>query len=254
MKIFDTELFCGSWPFNEYSRRAPASLIRRMDSAGIQKGIITSISALFEQENLLPNRNFLKQMAPYRGRLVPALSVNPVFSSCKDVIKMAADYGCALKLLPGFHGYALSDAKCGSFLEKIENQSMPVIVQLRFFEERTRPAALKKLPDVSVVEIIGTAETYPGVKFVFSSPTLKEASELLKRKLQNTHVTSSFIEGEIFLKEVFSEFATRVIFGSNFPVLAIEPGIAKITLEDISLRDKQLILFKNITRVFGGGI
>jgi predicted TIM-barrel fold metal-dependent hydrolase len=250
LEIIDIDLNCGRWPFNRYASCAMASLKRKAKALEIEKGFITPFSAFFEDENLQPNKLFLSKMRARGNKFLPVMTVNPEILTCDEILETADERGLPIKFLNRFHDWSLLSPSCRRFLSKIEEKGLPVIIQPRIFDERTAPGLLKTLPDVNVNEFVKTARYFPGTNFVLSCLTNGEALSALEKNPGNIYITSSFLEGEEFLENIFSEFSDRIMSGSNFPLFYMEAAAAKIESSGVSEKKKYAIAAGNALKVF----
>lgn len=250
MEIIDIDLNCGSWPFNRYASCTLASLKKKAEELGIKKGFVTPFPCFLEDENLQPNKLFLKKMRARGNNFVPVLSVNPEISTCDEMLETADERGLPLKFLNRFHGWSLLSPPCRRFLSKTEEKGLAVIIQPRLFDERTAPSIIRSFPEVNVNEFVKTARDFSGINFVLSCLTNGEALLVLEKNPGNIYITSTFLEGEEFIENIFSEFSERVMSGSNFPLFYLEAAASKIESSGVSEKKKYAISAGNALKVF----
>ena len=251
MELIDIDLYLGNWPFAPEVRCEPGQLEKALQRAGIKKGLVAPLESLFITDNLRVNKKFFKRLSPFSGTLLPLLVLNPMLPLWKETFRFFSDRASGFKLFFRFHQYSLLDPKLEDFYAELAQKNKPVIISLHLIDERTAPVYLNFLPEVKVETLIELADRYPGINFIFSSPTGAEANELLLAKRENIFITTSFLEGEGLLEKFAgSPYRSKILFGSNYPFFYLEAARVKLDTNGFSVETKEIIGQGNVEKIF----
>ncbi|MDD3926330.1 MAG: amidohydrolase family protein [bacterium] len=250
--MIDFDLYVGKWPFNPLMDCEPAQLCELLKRNGIHKGLVTPLSCLQASDCLEANTAFFDQVKPFSDYLLPVLALNPLSTTWEEACSRFWNNSYGIKLFPGWHDYFLDDPKLTELYQTAADSKKPIIISMRFIDMRNSSMSICKAVDIEPEALINLAANYPGVNFIFSSPSLWEAYTLLAAGKRNIFVTISSLEGEGALENLCAlGYGKNMLWGSNYPFYYIEATLAKTRNKKLDKHTRELIAFGNANRLFG---
>jgi len=229
-KLVDTSVFCGYWPFRRPARRTPTELKAHLRDKGVTRAWVTPAEAILYPDPMQADEPLLEAV---RGDefFVPVAVVDPTLATWEgDARRCIGELGArALKLVPNYHRYELSDARVGELVEVARDTDVPVCIQLRMMDERShRP--LMGVPGVPAAAVAELAGRHPGARFLACGPYNAELGQL--GGADNVWAEISFVEsGETLKGAVDALGPERVVFGSHSPLFYFEAVAAKLEVD-----------------------
>lgn len=231
-------------------------LLAMMDSYEVDRALVYHKEALNNPENgnalLLPE---LCKSDRLIGCAVLAPPETGEFGDIDRYFDMLRESGVrAIRLFPVVHHYLLKRFCLDAVLENAARHHMPVLID-EFDPAQTMAPVSTWTYRPSYAEIYELAQAYPSVNFIVILPgmlTLRLICSLLS-KCSNVYLEcSTFGYRHVeFLSQKFS--ASRLLYGSYWPVL--EPGayMSYILYADIDRAEKEQIAAKNLEHLLWGG-
>ena len=245
--MFDANCGLGRWPFRKLHVRTAAALRAELARAGIDAALVYSLGAVFYKDVQSGNRELgALRHAPW-ARLCAV--VDPVRPGAEeDLEECVRDLGaCAVRLVPGYHGYGLGDPRVEAFLRRAQGlrPGMPVVVTVRLEDERLHhPSA--RVPPVAMEALAALAQRLPEVPMVAAGARLHEAWPALAAP--NVHFDVSRMMEQEFLPAALRVIpAERLIFGTNLPLFTPECAVCKLAEAPAAV--KELIFHANLERL-----
>jgi predicted TIM-barrel fold metal-dependent hydrolase len=219
--------------------------IQMMDKIGMDAIIITPCYA-----SISPNRTYDEvnellaiAMRKYPDRLIGLARVNPHFM--ERSIELAEKY-----LIEGFKGIKFHP----------RNEAFPINHKDLVFPIMKKVEELGGLvlfhtgcPVYSHPTLVGdVADNFPEVPIIIGhmGGRFVDDAILVAKWFDNVFIDTSFCRGVSFIeKAVEVAGAEKVLYASDYPQGSIEVETLKVKLADISNRDKELILGKNVERI-----
>jgi predicted TIM-barrel fold metal-dependent hydrolase len=244
--IIDCNVGFGSWPFARFAENTAAKLDAMLAREGIARALVSSAEAILYEEPDECNRDLARRLAKH-PRLVPVPVANPRVRSAAQIVAKAGI--AALKIIPNYHAYDLSDVRAVALAEQVAARGIPLLVQMRIEDERSHYELLK-VPGVTVEAIAALAHRLPGLAIVALCPYFAEAIRLAA--IANVWVDIAFVENLDTLRQLLAQVPpAKVLFGSHAPWLYARAAAKKLALGSIGAEERQAIGSGNAARLFG---
>ncbi len=244
--IVDCNVSLGHWPFAYFPVETARQLERHMRREGIDRALVSSIDAVLFPEPEECNER-LRRALEGCPSLVPVPVLNPRVASASVILE--APKLRAVKLIPNYHGYSLTDPRAVAVCREARRRGAAVMVQMRMEDERGHHELLK-VKGVSVEEISALVADVPDLSLVALCPYFAEAVTLAK--LPGVFVDISFTEKPDTLARLCAAAPTaKILFGSHTPLFYTGAALAKLTSAEIGKEERQAIASGNAVRLFG---
>ena len=137
MRRMDFNGFTGNWPFFRVRSNTVEKLAQLHQRCGIEGGFVSSLEAIFYQDPYEAELQLSRQLKG--SAYMHAMVLNPTLPGWKDDLKRAAQQLNikAVRLVPGFQGYALTDPALEEVMANLREYGLPLIITLRMRDERT---------------------------------------------------------------------------------------------------------------------
>jgi predicted TIM-barrel fold metal-dependent hydrolase len=247
----------GRW-FGTVHNASEGELLRQLDDVRAEKAVVVALAGHIE------NGFVLEVCRRHSDRLIPCASFNP--AAHPDAKKAASELRAelkespyrALKLHPRLNRYDPLDPRCLAVLEELASWEEPVPVWLDtlfYF----RGGQLRKPPVDTIHQIVGQ---YPGLQFVLlhgGGTWLPHVAEAV-RDCPNAFLDISFTLQRYAssslladLRYVLSSLDQRVIFGSDFPEIAIRSALETFRKMTDGIPEEKCanVLGRNLTKILG---
>jgi predicted TIM-barrel fold metal-dependent hydrolase len=242
--IVDCNVSLGHWPFARPTVETARQLEVHLRRHGIERALVSSADAVLYPE---PEECNEKLRAALKGfpSLIPVPVLNPRTASAASILE--AKGLRALKLIPNYHGYTLTDPRALAICREAARRGVPVMVQMRMEDERGHYELLK-VKGVGVEEITALAAEIPGLSLVALCPYFAEASFLAK--VPGVCVDISFTEAPDTLAQLCAAVpASAILFGSHTPLYYTGAATAKLASAEIGEKERQAIGSGNALRL-----
>jgi uncharacterized protein len=227
--IVDCSVSLGHWPFARPTVETARDLDAHMRRHGITTALVSSAEAVLAPEPEDCNERLRAELEGFPS-LIPVPVLNPRVASAANI--METDGLRVVKLIPNYHGYALSDPRVLAMCRAAAGRGIPVMVQMRMEDERGHYEFLK-MPGVAVEEITALAAAVPGLSVLALCPYFAEA--LLLAKVPGVSVDISFTEMPDTLAQLCAAVpASAVLFGSHTPLYYTGAAVAKLASAEIT--------------------
>ncbi len=139
MNFVDLNAWLGTWPFRHLRDNEPASLLARLDRAGIQHAAVSQIEAAFHRQVQPANERLAESVESF-DRLIPMATINPRYPHWeKDLRRCHEDLGMkGVRLFPCYHDYAANDAQTVRVATACAERHLPVFLPHRLEDNRQR--------------------------------------------------------------------------------------------------------------------
>lgn len=138
--IYDADAWIGHWPFRSLPRKTGAELVGLMDGHGIDKALVGNLDGLLYKDVHEANHELIRDIAPFRDRLVPCAVINPAyFGWQRDLRQCREEFGMpAVRMVPDYHGYRLGDGCAAEVVGLATELGMAVALYWRIVDPRGR--------------------------------------------------------------------------------------------------------------------
>ena len=229
-RIVDASVFCGCWPFRSLPRRAPEELKAHLRRNGISRAWVAAAEAILCPDPMQANGPFFSAVEG-DDFFVPVAIINPTLGTWRrDAETCLRKRGArAVKLVPNYHRYELSDPRVSDLAAFAARGGVPVCIQVRMMDERAHHP-LMKVPAVPPDDIAALAGRHPGTRFLACSPYGGQLEKL--SEAPNVWAEISFVESDRALRAAVEAMGPgRVVFGSHSPLLYFQAEAAKLDVD-----------------------
>lgn len=243
VKPIDVNVALGRWPFHRFDLNSAQTLEDHLISEGIGEAWVTSIEAVLDPDVDACDADLLAALAG-RPTLRAVKTVNPMLGSWRDSVAVAVDAGLhAIRIVPTYHQYTLTDERLLLLMEAAERHGLLVMVQMRVDDERNQ-YPLMKVPGVRAADLAALARQHSHLRFLALCTYFNELSALAEES--NISVELSFLERFETVRTVLSQIPdNRLLFGSYTPMLYTRSAIMKWDLADVPQATKTRIAHTN---------
>ncbi len=253
--IFDACAWAGDYPFGRLRHRTAEDILRLMDAAGIERALVSPLQGAFYRLCSEANEELSPGIAARADRLSLAAVINPCSPGWQDDLQAAQETmgAQAVRVIPSYHAYSLSDPRMGELAEAAAGVGLPVIVTLRLEDERGHPPAFQ-VPAAPAAGAARLAGEHPRMKTVISMARFGEIMALAPEMagLANLWTDIAGAQGPAMCVEKLAEAAGagRLLFGTGLPLQYALPARLKVEVTDLLDKDKAAILAGNARGVF----
>jgi len=262
MKLIDTCAYLGHFPFRRVEHTTARELCADMDARGIDRAVVSSLSAVFYRDVRDGNRELFEEIAPYADRLIPAAVGNPVyFCALADLEDYVRVYHCReIRLYPRQHGYSLSDERVTAYLRRAAELSVTVSFPL-WLEDPRQAAHLDCHEPVTAEEIREAALNAPETNITLYNADMLDCAKVLEPIAARR--TGSFyydfgrtecLYGDTLNQLIALVGADRILFATSQPLNYPEAAMTRLaflpTMAHLSEEQMERIAHGNAERLF----
>jgi len=190
---------------------ATGHLVRQMDSAEVDMAVIHPADRIYAWENEDGNQKLLDLSDKYKGRFIPAVTVNPWRSDAWQVLsKFIEQGGRIVSFSPAVQGLSICDNKfvrlCENILENYKN--VPVYFHSGHYSYG------------APTQLLILAKYFPDLNFILGhSGATDYASDVVPvcTSVTNIYMESSFARPPGFVAKLEQAGFDRGIMGSGYP-------------------------------------
>ncbi|MAI71648.1 MAG: metal-dependent hydrolase [Rhodopirellula sp.] len=245
-RVIDTNVSLFHWPFRRLPLDEVNKLCAKFQQLGITEVWAGSFEALLHRDLRTVNERLLRA-CQNRGELIPVGAVNPTFPDWKHDLNLCLGrFGMpGVRLLPGYHGYALGDAVFGELLETATKLGGFVQVVIAMEDTRTQSNSIQA-PNVDPRPLQHWMQQIPEarVQILNCRPS---ASDL--RTFASIHrlaVDTSRVDGTDGVSTLVKAIGIdRVLYGSHSPFLIPEAACIRMIETDIPGAEVKAIMQEN---------
>ena len=249
--MIDFNAKLGHWPYRPV--RGVEPLLREMDGLGIEKAVVSSLSAVHYFDPQQGNEELLRIAAPHRDRLVPFAVLKPQFTGAiEDLRRCVEEEGMrGLVLHPNYHRFALDAPQLASMMAYMAEQGLPVGVQTAM-EDMRRQFDRLIVPDVALEALAEFIREYPRVSIVALGLKVGQPEQLGTPLPRNAFFDTSSYEKLGELEAAAQRLGPdRILFGTNFPLLSPQANSAKIEAAELAPGAAEAIRRGNAAALLG---
>lgn len=242
----------GRWFHTDFDA-SEGRLLREMDSQRVDRAVLVPMTGFIEDE-------FVYQVsARHPDRLIPAGSINPALYAGPDEAaaaareRLAASPAKAVKLHPRLHRYDLLDPRCLAVLEELSSWPRGPAIWLDSLLHYRGGIMSKSLVD-AIHQVVGG---FANLDFVILhaggtwAPQLAQAVSDCPNALIDLSFTLKRHWGTPLVEELrllLRRFDRRVVFGSDFPEIAIDEaiGLSNQICDGLSVEKRANIMGRNL--------
>ena len=251
--MMDFNCFAGNWPFFRVRCNTVEKLMQLHNRCGITGGVVSSLEAIFYQDPYEAELQLAQQLegTPY----LQAMVLNPMLPAWKDDLRRCVEKLRikAVRLVPGFHGYALTDPIMDQVCDALRGYGLPLILTLRLRDDRTMWMLQPR--HLAIDEIAAFLDRHRDIPTLLAHIYTKELKKLDAQFAGRDNLfadLSGFKDHMLPLHFIRQETAAweRIVFGSGAPLM--EPLASKMTVDyaDLDKKDNSRQVLDNSRKVF----
>lgn len=219
---YDFNCFVGNWPFFRVRCNTFEKLCETHRRCGIEGGYVSALEAVFYQD---PYEAEVLLAEAIKGTAYRhAMLLNPTLPGWKDDLARAVrDLNIqAVRLVPGFHGYKLTDAVMDQVAALLMQYRLPLIITARMRDERCMYMLQPEVLDPD--DIIAFLDKNPGIPTILAHLRAWEAEKVLARfpdKKDLLTDISGFKDGLFIIDQMQEKdiMRGRMVYGSGAPLM-----------------------------------
>lgn len=248
--LIDTNVWLGHWPTRRAWAESPAQLAAKLRAHGVTSAWLGSFDGALHSDTAGANARLAEACAhDGAGFLVPFGTINPTLPDWEDDVRRCADvhHMPGIRLLPGYHGYALDDPRFARLLDLANRRGLLVQIAVTMEDDRSQnpaftAAALNLAPLADAIEKLPSAR----VMLLNATSRLFGANNPLLQRFTRAgaFMEIATLEGVAGVEQLLTRAPTaRVAFGSHAPYFYFESALLK--LQESALSSAQLALVRH---------
>lgn len=248
--LTDVNAFLGSWPFLPVPDRSGRDLAAHLRKFGVNRAMVSHLGAVFLPEPMPANYALYATVRGVRS-LLPVPILNPALGAWRHHLEECIRLGPvhAVRVMPAFHNYSPRHRGLADLVAELSQRNLPLIVQVRLEDERNRYFGLRvqgsSEKDMATL-LAKFADTH-----VVCCGLYKGEIERLAKRYANFSAEVSFAEQLDTLRSLRKAMpSSRLLFGSNTPILSVPAQTAKVRFADLPQRERRQIGSLNAQRLF----
>ena len=245
-KVIDTNVSLFHWPFRRLPLDGVNELCAKFQQLGITEAWAGSFEALLHRDLRTVNERLLKACQS-RVELIPVGAVNPTLPDWKYDLNLCLGlFGMpGIRLLPGYHGYALDDAVFGELLVTATKLGGFVQVVMAMEDTRTQSTSIQA-PNVDPRPLQQWMQQIPHARVQIlncrpSASDLKNLASIPRLTLDTSRVDGT--DGVATL--VNSIGIDRVLYGTHSPFLIPEAACIRMLETGTPAAEVKIIMQEN---------
>lgn len=248
MKRLDFNCFSGNWPFHKVRYNTLEKLAELHHRVKIEGGFVSSLEAIFYQDPYEAEKSLAKEIEG--TEYMQAMVLNPMLPAWKDDLARAVKELNikAVRLMPGFHNYRLTDAVMDEVADALRSYRLPLIITLRMEDERITWMFHPKTVDLNdVIAFLGKYDDIPTIVANIRCHQVEALYSLFERRLNLFIDVSGFKDGLFPVEKAWQSPAQgHIVYGSLAPIFELQSTVLNVDAADIGPDAKE--------EIFGGDL
>ena len=233
---FDCNCFVGNWPFFRVRCNTLEKLIEKHRSCNFEGGFVSALESIFYQD---PYEAEVLLAEAVKGTAYRhAMILNPTLPGWKDDLARAVrDLDIkAVRLVPGFHGYKLTDAVMDELSALVLKYNLPLIITARMRDDRCMHMIQPEVMQLD--DIIAFLDKNPKIITLLTHLRALEAEKVLAQFPDRTNLftdISGFKDG-LFIIDQMQEKASlrgRMVYGSGASLMDLHATVFLMDTSEI---------------------
>ncbi len=252
--MFDVNTAIGHWPFRRLERNTPETLKNYLKQFGVTRAAVAHNHAacyLNVQDANLELAAALEGAG--EGFFLGVATLNPTYAAWEKDLRCCVEKLAfrALRLLPEYHRYRLSDSAAAEIIQAAGEMRLPVVIPNELVNYRQRSWMEPGAP-LGTPALVETAKRFPNTTFLFMETAFPENPP--EPYPENAYFELSRFRccyGRALDRFVEQVGAGHVLFGSGAPFKEIEPALLKLHHLRVTEAERAMIANSNAERLFG---
>ena len=261
----DVNSFLGEWPSRRLNGSPPpprpdlvSQRLMLMDRLEIDHAAVSLLEGVWLKDSGTANDELHQLTRGHTNRFFPVYTLNPTFPTWREHLgRCVASYGltrgtCAIRLLPGYHGYALDAA--GDCLDRLAELDVPVLLTIQLEDARMQHPGMR-VPDVKPDAIVDAIQRRPKLRWLVVNCLSAQITAICKQLPEDGQVWFDIarVQGPLdcvrLLRDQVS--ARRLVFGTNLPLHVPHSPIMELADARLSPEEDAVIRSGNARTALG---
>lgn len=253
MKIFDSNVFYGRWPFRDCGEEDFTRIRARCEKNGVSGALVSSVNAIFYEDPFQAELRLHEAITGQPG-VYHAMSVNPFASGWKDDLRIAVEdfHIRAIKLFPGYHGYSLQGPEIAQVCEQAGKYDLPIILALCV--EDTRVTYMLRQAPIPLDKLGVFLGTWRDNTVVLSNISFGETMNLRPNLVSRDKVyvdMAGFKFISFPVEKLLKVYPKEMLlFGSQCPLYVQKGILNEVICEKLPEDVQRAILWENARQLF----
>ena len=251
--MFDVNTSIGHWPFRKLENNTAFELKNYLASYGIEGAAVAHNHAACYMNVQESNVELFRDITAEKSGFFRGIAtLNPLYAAWeKDLATCRNEFNFkAVRLLPEYHNYKLSDNAAAEIITAAAELNMLVVIPNEIVNYRQRHWMESGIP-LGCAALLETAKKFPQAKFLFTETAF--ADNPAEPYPENIWFEMSRFQ--CCFRDTLNKFiaqvgADHVLFGSGSPFKEIEPALIKFHNIKLEKTELDLIAKNNFINLF----
>ncbi|MBE6403680.1 MAG: hypothetical protein E7039_08165 [Lentisphaerae bacterium] len=251
--MFDVNTSIGHWPFRKLENNTAFELKNYLASYGIEGAAVAHNHAACYMNVQESNVELFRDITAEKSGFFRGIAtLNPLYAAWeKDLATCRNEFNFkAVRLLPEYHNYKLSDNAAAEIITAAAELNMLVVIPNEIVNYRQRHWMESGIP-LGCAALLETAKKFPQAKFLFTETAF--ADNPAEPYPENIWFEMSRFQ--CCFRDTLNKFiaqvgADHVLFGSGAPFKEIEPALIKFRNIKLEKTELDLIAKNNFINLF----
>jgi hypothetical protein len=239
-------------------------LLGTMRLHNVERGLL--LSPPLQSGGPLPNEEIIKLCRRSGGKLAPVVTVEPTIREVKAAVRLAEENRKEVRAFKVRLGYVKASADNPVFdrlYDYAESEDLPVLFHTG--DIASSSGDLRRSHPLTLDKLANSREELSIILCHFGNPWFEDAAELIYKHPRVYADISGLSTGGGAYAERYADWlakklsaavyfaggAEKVVFGTDYPVTTYSTALDLVRRMEIDDKDKEKILWRNATRVFG---
>jgi predicted TIM-barrel fold metal-dependent hydrolase len=251
VKLIDTNVSLGEWPFGTVGLTSARILRKRLNASSIGTAFVSHLATVFNPEPDHGNQRLFKALRN-EPDLIPVPVINPGLADWRDLLDQyrASRSIKAVKVYPNFHRFHLASPTMDRLVDYTRKHQIRLMINVRMVDERHQYFGLK-INGVNLNSLVGFSRRHGDLKFLCLGLYRPEILELADQ-CGNFLTDFSFADWQFMIEEVLGKLSVdRVFFGSHSPIMITQSIADQLTFSPLTRTRIRKIGHDNAKKFFG---
>lgn len=254
--IIDVNVSLSRWPCRRLPFDDTQKLVEELARHGVTQAWAGTFDAMLHNDIAAANRRLADECRSVGDAILPIGALNLKLPHWEDDIRRCHEvHGMrGIRLLPGYHDYALSDNRMVKLLELVTDRRMLVQIAMRLEDPRTQHRLLS-VKDVDLTPLTLIIADFPAVPIILLNALSSSNTELhgLLAKSAQVYFELSTLEGLAGIERQLQGLPSeRLLFGSHSPFFAFESAQLKLKESELPAPIIEQITHGNAVSLLAG--
>ena len=251
--MFDVNTSIGHWPFRKLENNTLPELKKYLENYGIKGAAVAHNHAACYMNVHESNIELFQALNAEKSNFFHGIAtLNPLYAAWeKDLVTCRNELNFkAVRLLPEYHNYKLSDSAASDIITAAGEMDMLVVIPNEIVNYRQRHWMESGVP-LGTAALLETAKKFPQTRFLFMETAFVDNPA----EPYPENIWFEMSRFQCCFRDTLNKFiaqvgADHVLFGSGAPFKEIEPSLIKFHNIKLEKRELDLISKNNFMKLF----